>query len=104
MLKLTSVAAIKRACQVGARIEIVATDRPHLQRTMMEGRQRPIVKAQTNAIAIRGCHRNGGQEYDHDQVGWLYWPKASGIEPHGDDTFTYKDLATYRVIPEGAAT
>lgn len=99
-LKLDSLAAVKRACQPGALIAIVATDLPHLQRTMLEGRRRPIVKAQSNAIVIQGNHRNGGETYDPDVRGWLYWPKADEIECHGDDTFTYKDLATYRVIPE----
>jgi hypothetical protein len=98
-LKLGSLAAIKRASQPGALIEIVATDVPHLQRTMLEGRRRPIVKAQSNAIVIQGNHRDGGKTYDPDVRGWLYWPKADEIECHGDDTFTYKALATYRVIP-----
>jgi hypothetical protein len=98
-LKLDSLAAVKRACQPGALIAIVATNLPHLQRTMLEGRRRPIVKAQSNAIVIQGNHRNGGETYDPDVRGWLYWPKADDIECHGDDTFTYKALATYRVIP-----
>jgi hypothetical protein len=98
-LKLASLAAVKRACQPGALIEIVATDTPHLQRTMLEGRRRPIVRAQSNAIVIQGNHRNGGKTYDPDVRGWLYWPKSDEIQCHGDDTFTYKALATYRVIP-----
>lgn len=98
-LNLDSLAAVKRACQPGALIEIVATDAPHLQRTMLEGRRRPIVKAQSNAIVIQGNHSNGGETYDPDMHGWLYWPKADEIQCHGDDTFTYKALATYRVIP-----
>jgi hypothetical protein len=94
---LTTLAAIKRACQPGARLEIVSTDLEHLNLTRAQAPRR-IEKAQTNAIAVRGCHPHGGDEFDPDVISWLYWPKVAEIEFHGDDTFTLTGLARYRVL------
>jgi hypothetical protein len=100
---LTSLAAIKRACTTNASLELVAVENmPWLAETMKMG-PRPIAKAQTNAVAIKGCHRNGGEFYDPEVESWIYWPKAADLTPHGDDTFTIRFAndrsATYRVVP-----
>lgn len=98
-MQLTSLAAVKRACQPGARLVIVTTDVPHIQLTQAHG-PRPILQATTKAIAVRGSHRRHGQEgFDPDVLSWLTWPRATGIELHGDDTFTIPGLARYRVLP-----
>jgi hypothetical protein len=101
-MNLTSLAAVKRACTTDARLELVDVENmPWLAMTMKMG-PRSIVKAQTNAIAVLGYHRNGGEFYERDLVSWIYWPKAAELETHGDDTFTLRFAhdrkATYRVV------
>jgi hypothetical protein len=96
-MTLTTLAAVKRACQLGARLEIVATEIQHLKQTQTVP-AREIVAVQQRAIAVRGCHRRDGN-YDPDVLSWLYWPPAKQIEFHGDDTFTITGLARYRILP-----
>jgi hypothetical protein len=100
---LTTLASIKRACTMDASLQLVEVENmPWLQQTIAVG-PRPIAKVQTNAIAIKGCHRNGGETYDPNIESWIYWPKAADITPHGDDTFTMRFAndrsAKYRVVP-----
>lgn len=95
---LTSLAAVKRALQVGARMETVESTAPHAR----PGEVRTVEIAQGNAIAFRGVWANGGKEWRPDELGWLYWPKASEVILYGDDRFTInwgRWTITYRVLP-----
>jgi hypothetical protein len=97
-MQLTSLAAIKRACQPGAHLAILATDVPHMQLNQAHGLRR-IEQAKANAIALRGSYGILSKEFDPDVLSWIEWPKVANIEFHGDDTFTLTGIARYSVLP-----
>jgi hypothetical protein len=88
---LTSLADIKRRCQVGARMILVAFhETPGF--TPIE---RVVTRVQSNAIAMTPWPGRTAES-------WLYWPAAADVRIDGPDTFSVcedgKTILTYRFV------
>ena len=93
-LRLTSVAAVKRALVLGARFEVVDVDGEAGHITAGDVREVSVV--QSNAVAWPMAERDG-------QLCWLYWPKAGEVTLFGDDRFAItfgRWTVTYRVLAD----
>lgn len=90
-LRLTSLAAVKRALALGARFQVIDVDGE--ARHIAVGDVREVAVVQSNAVAWPVAERGG-------ELCWLYWPKATEVTLFGDDRFAIafgRWTVTYRV-------
>lgn len=92
---LTSVADLKRALTMGARVECLAHFRDDLVGTV-----RPVCRVQGNGVYLRGATDRLGA-FDAAGESWMAFPKRADVVLDGD-TFTLTDhvpALSYRVLP-----
>lgn len=106
-MTIRTLADVKRACRVGVRLTItdhhlLRASRPETTERVRRiiGRPRPILKVQTNAIALEGW------DGPDSQPSWLRWGKADTIEPLPDGFRVLEPgfgmIMDYRIESEGA--